>query len=104
MQQKIQRAQVQQFVPFDTALYHFSKEMFYPPGRDFANQQRIVPRIESNDSDIGSVALIAGAGVCDPRERDFHSTTSTEVWISSRGINAGQYATTSRTGGRPSAH
>jgi len=58
-----------------------------------------------DDAGVGDVAFIAGAGVGDTGTREgYFSITSTRVSFGSRGIDPGQRATTSRTGGRPSQH
>src|SRR5580704_13497315 len=104
MQQQVQCAQVGQFVAVHAALNHLAEESFDALGRNFAQQDRVVSRLPGNYSDVADIALVAGAGVGDAGERDFHSTTSTRVRISSRGISAGQYATIWRTSGRPSPY
>ena len=45
--------------------------------RNFADEHRIVARVVSDDADVAGVAFVAGAGVRDFGERNFHPSTST---------------------------
>ena len=90
MQQEIQRAKIRQFKALHFALHHFAEEMFYAFRGYFANQHRIMPGVESDYADVRRIAFIARTGMRDAGQLNLHSITCTEVWISSRGISAGQ--------------
>src|SRR4051812_35922851 len=69
---------------------------------DVLHENRIPARVERNQSDVGSVALVSRACVCDVDEPDLHRT-STSVFTTRLSTSAGQYATISSTLGRPPA-
>src|SRR5450755_741239 len=102
MQHQVQRAEIGQFKAVDAAFDDLAEEHFDTLRRHFPQQDRIVLRLPRDHSDIRNIALVSGTGVSDAREGHLHSITSTRVWISPRGIRAGQYATIWRTSGRPS--
>ena len=67
LQDKIQRAEVGQFVTFDLA-FHEVAEMALDAFRgNFAQKDRIVGFVVSDYADVTGVALIAGACVCNAR-------------------------------------
>ena len=88
---EIQRAEIRQLVPLDAAFDQAAEERSSPAiGGHFAQQNRIKRSSNAITPIFDMSPFIAGTGMCQPREQDLHSTTSTRGFTSLRGINAGQ--------------
>lgn len=70
MQQEVKRAQVRELEPLDFTVTDSFKMFLDAIGRDLLNQHRIIFRLESYQSDVRGIALIAGAGVRDLEQLD----------------------------------
>src|SRR5574340_464704 len=103
MQQEIQRAEVGQLETLHAAFHQAAKIAFNALRRNLLDEHGVVAGVPCNHPDVGGVALIARACMCNLAQRQFHITV-TRHRSSSRGTSAEKYATTPRTGGRPSPY
>src|SRR5690349_10414744 len=104
MKQKVQRPQIGKLKTFNPSFNQLPEMSLHPFHRDLASQNRVILDLPRDHPDVRHVALIPRPGVRDLRKWNFHSITSTRGCISCCGTNAPQYATTSRTFGRPSPY
>src|SRR6476646_10395164 len=59
VQHKVQRVQVGQLISFHIAAANSREMLLHALGRYFADQNRIILRLESDEPDIGVIALVA---------------------------------------------
>src|SRR5882672_3203652 len=65
MQDKVERVQIGQFVSFNFAQANPGEVLLYPLRRDLANQGWVVLRLEGDQADVGYVAFVTRARMCD---------------------------------------
>lgn len=94
MQQKIQRAQIGQFVSLDLAVADALKMPLHALRRDVLDQQRIAFRFVGDEANIRRVAFITGARMSQFEKLNFRhlydSRVSIDGWASVFGSKAGQ--------------
>src|SRR5437899_6584244 len=72
MQHEVQRMQIGQLISLDFAMADSCEVFPHALGGNFTHKNRIMLRSESNQADIGVVALVTGAGMRDLTKLDFH--------------------------------
>src|SRR2546425_8073340 len=77
---------------------------FHAFARNFALEERKPFGLESDQSDVRCISLVARARVSNVEKADSHQTISTFVVTTFLSTSAGQYATISSTFGLPPAN
>src|SRR5258708_18419094 len=90
MQQEIQRAQIRHLKPLHLAVTNAAKMFLHARGSDLRDENRIILRLQRNQSNVSGVAFVPRAGVRDFEKfhasHDFIETSaSTAVFGSSAG-------------------
>src|SRR5262249_11096864 len=104
VEHEIESREIRQLESLNLASDKSAEERAHTFDGYLARKDRIPALLERDHADIGDVALVARPRVGNTRQRDVHAITSTCGVTNSRGMSAGQKATTSRTCGRPSPY